>query len=177
MNAQRPEPAAALAARRKRSIQAVKAAQRQLGLDDATYRAMLQAQTGQRSATALTQAQLGKVLDYLRAQGAANPAEARRAAARTGGRARATPTAQKQALLAKLGQLLDELGRATGQPHSLNYADAICKRNGWAERVDFCSPAKLHALVGAVARTLRSKAANPASTGADPYAQAGTNGA
>ena len=177
MNAARPEPAAALAALRKRSIQAVKAAQRQLGLDDATYRAMLQAQTGQRSATALTQAQLGKVLDYLRAQGAANPAEARRQAQRAGGRKRGVPADEKKALMAKLHALLTELGCVTGQPYTLNYADAICKRNGWAERVDFCSPAKLHALVGAVARTLRSKAANPASTGADPYAQAGTNGA
>ena len=153
----------AIAARHKRGVQAIKAAQRQLGLDDATYRDLLAAQTGgKRSATVLTLAEQGKVLDYLRAQGAANPAEARRQAQRAGGRKRGVPAVEKTALIAKLNALLTELGRATGQPHSLNYADAICKRNGWAERVDFCSPANLHHLVGAVARTLRSKAANPA---------------
>lgn len=158
---QRAQADAALEARRKRGIQAIKAAQRQLGLDDGTYRAMLAAQTGKRSAAELTIAEQTKVLDYLRAQGAANPAEARRKAERAGGRKRGTPAPGKQALMEALGHLLLELERLTGQPHTLNYADAICKRNGWAERVDFCSPVHLHALVGAVARTLRSKAANP----------------
>ena len=159
---QRAQADTALEARRKRGIQAIKAAQRQLGLDDATYRAMLAAQTGgKRSAADLTVPEQTRVLDYLRAQGAANPAEARRKAERAGGRKRGTPAPGKQALMDALGHLLQELGRVTGQAHSMNYADAICQRNGWAERVDFCSPTHLHALVGAVARTLRSKAANP----------------
>lgn len=160
--ARRAQAETALEARRKRGIQAIKAAQRQLGMDDGTYRAMLQGQTGKRSAAELSVREQSKVLDYLRSQGATNPAQARRDAARAGGRKRGTPSADKHAMLLQLGQLLDELGRVTGQPHTLRYADAICKRNGWAERVDFCSPAHLHALVGAVARTLRSKAANPA---------------
>lgn len=158
---------AAITARKKNGVQAIKVAQRQLGLDDATYRAMLAAQTGKRSATELTLAEQGKVLDYLRTQGARNPAEEGRQAARAGGRKRGVPSDDKPALIAKLNALLTELGRVTGEAHSLNYADAICKRNGWAERVDFCSSANLHHLVGAVARTLRWKAANPAA-GAAP---------
>ena len=172
--ARQAQAEAALEARRKRGIQAIKAAQRQLGLDDDTYRAMLQGQTGKRSAAELSVREQSKVLDYLRGLGAANPAQARRDAARTGGRKRGTPTADKHALLLQLGQLLDELGRVTGRPHTLNYADAICKRNGWADRVDFCSAVHLHALVGAVARTLRSKAANPLAGAAAPLG-AGTS--
>lgn len=151
-------PAAKIEARLKAGIKAIKAAQRQLVMDDDSYRAMLQAQTGKRSATALTIAEQTKVLDYLRAQGAANP----KRQAMDGGRPRGTPSAIKAELMEKLKVLLVELGRVTGQPHTLAYADAICKRNGWAERVDFCGPAHLHALVGAVNRTLRSRAANPA---------------
>lgn len=160
MSAANTTAAAALEARRKRGIRAIKAAQRQLGLDDDTYRTMLWAQVGKRSAADLTVNEQTRVLDYLRVQGAVNPAEAKRKAARAGGRKRGTPTLEKVALLAKVHALLNELGCLTGTLHSLNYADAICKRNGWAERVDFCSPANLHHLVGALARTVRAKQAS-----------------
>lgn len=147
----------ALAARRLAGIKAIKAAQRQLGLDDDAYRTMLEAQTGKRSCTALSIPEQSKVLDYLRRQGAANPNRA----ARDGGRKRIAPGADRAGLMAKVHALLNELQVVTGEAHSLNYADAICKRNGWAERVDFCAPADLHKLVGALSRTLRSKAAHP----------------
>ena len=88
----------------------------------------------------------------MRAQGAQHPE-------RSGGRKRCTPAVEKTALLRKLHATLGELERVTGVPHSLSYADAICRRNGWAERVDFCAPRDLHKLVGAVSRTLRHKAA------------------
>lgn len=150
-------PAAAAGAedRRKRGIKAIKAAQRQMGLDDAAYRALLIAQTGKASATELTLHEQTRVLDYMRAHGAAHP----RAAERAGGRKRGTPSAEKAAMLRALHALLSELETITGEPHTMNYLDAICRRNGWAERVDFCAPADLHKLVGAVARTMRSKAA------------------
>ncbi|MCU0963567.1 MAG: regulatory protein GemA [Burkholderiaceae bacterium] len=172
MSAAAPRPAAgaadtaaALEHRRKQGIMAIKAAQRQLGLDDGAYRALLQAQTelrdgggellrpGKRSATELTVHEQGRVLDYMRSQGALHPD-------RSGGRRRGTPAVEKTALLRKLHALLAELERVTGKAHSLSYADGICRRNGWAERVDFCAPRDLHKLVGAVSRTLRSKAAS-----------------
>ncbi|MBL8350492.1 MAG: DUF1018 domain-containing protein [Burkholderiaceae bacterium] len=163
--AQAPRPSPLQAAREdrlRRGLRAIKAAQRQLGMDDDSYRTMLAAQcAGKRSATELTMAEQAKVLDYLRRLGAVNPREAERQAARSGGRKRGTPAPDKAALRHKLNALLDELGRVTGEPHSLAYADAICKRNGWAERVDFCDSTSLRALVGAVARTLRAKAARP----------------
>lgn len=158
-----PAAAQALEARRKAGIRAIKCAQRQLGLDDGTYRALLEGQTGKTSATLLTVHEQGVVLDYMRRHGAPNP----KRAARDGGRKRLAPANDRAALMRKVHALLNELHRVTGEPHSLNYADAICKRNGWAERVDFCAPGDLHSLVGALARTLRAKAAHPA-----PAAQA-----
>jgi phage gp16-like protein len=158
------DAAVALEARRKRGVMAIKAAQRTLGLDDGAYRDLLEAQTtlrtregdvirpGKRSATTLTLAEQGRVLDYMRAQGAKHPT-------RGAGRPRtAVPAEERQALLSKVHGLLSELSRLTGEAHSLAYADAICKRNAWAERVDFCAPQDLHRLVGALARTCRTKA-------------------
>lgn len=173
-----PAQAAALEARRKRGVQAIQAARRALGLDEDTYRAMLaRLAGGKTSSTQLTLREQAKVLDHLRRAGAVNPRQARRDAQRAGGpdgrRARGTPTDAKAALVAKLNALLTELERVTGEPHSLDYADAICRRNGWAERIDFCSPEHLRAVVGAVARTLRAKAARsqPAGrTGSTPPA-------
>jgi hypothetical protein len=155
--AQATAGAAALEARRKRGIQAIKVAQRQLGLDDGAYRAMLQAQTGKTSATALTVHEQSRVLDYMRANGAVNPKAASRAPA--GGRKRTTPAADKVALRRRIDALLGQLSLARGEPYSLLYADAICKRNGWATCVDFCSAQDLHKLVGALTRTLHGRPA------------------
>ena len=144
-------PASTNTARQRNArIVAIKAAQRQLGMDDATYRAMLAAQTGKSSATALTLPEMARVLDYLRRCGAKHPS-------RDGGRRRVAPALDRVALMGKVHALLSELERCTGQPHTLAYADAICQRNGWCDRVDFASPALLHRLVGALNRTLQGR--------------------
>lgn len=140
---------------RSARIIAIKAAQRQLGMDDATYRAMLEAQTGKSSATALTLPEMAHVLDYLRRNGAKHPN-------RDGGRKRVAPALDRAALMGKVHALLSELERCTGHPHTLAYADAICQRNGWCDRVDFASPALLHRLVGALSRTLQGRMSRPA---------------
>lgn len=136
--------------KRKKYIKAVKSAQRQLGMDDATYRVMLEACTGQRSATECSLAQLGAVLDHLRRVGATHP--------KAGGKRRLVPTADKASLMQKVWALLGELERVTGQPHSMAYADAICQRNAWCSVVDFANPQILHQLVGSLSRTLQAKA-------------------
>jgi len=151
--------AAAREAKRKQCVRAIKASQRQLGLDDGTYRDMLQAQTrsatqpGKRSASDLTLQEAAKVLDWMRRQGAINPKQPNRAA----GKRRPAPSPDRAPLMAKVHALLTALGEATGQPHGLGYADAICKRNGWADAVDFCRTTDLHLLVGALSRTLRHR--------------------
>ena len=171
MNAARPSAAAAIEARRKAGVKAIKATQRALGLDDGTYREILRAQTrgplapqGKSSATDLTVQEQGIVLDYLRRTyrghpGATNPAEQRRREQRAGGRKRSAPAEPKVAMMGKLAELLAELGRVTGEPYTLAYADAICRRNGWCDRIDFASPQILHQVIGAVSRTVRAKAA------------------
>lgn len=136
--------------RRKTCIVALKATVRKLGMDDDTYRAMLLQHTGKRSAADLSLAQLGTVLDQLRAKGGTNPRHGRR---------RPVPAAERAPLLAKVDALLGELGAVTGSPKGLKYADAIARRNGWADNVDFCDAAALHKLVAALNTTLRSAVA------------------
>lgn len=141
-------------ARRKNGIKAIKAAQRKLGLDDATYRTMLATITGRTSATELSLAQIGRVLDHLNRAGGASP----KAKARAAGRTRPVPAKDRAALMAEVHGWLDELQRITGREHTLRYADAIAKRNGWGETVDMVAPQDLHQLVGALATTARHKA-------------------
>jgi phage gp16-like protein len=151
-----PDRAAAIAARleqrRKAAIKAVKVCQRQLCLDDETYRAMLQARTGKRSAADLSVTELGVVLDHLRHSGAKHAPQGVHA----DGRKRGTPAADRAELYKKVIALLQELQRTKGTPHTLAYADAICQRNGWCTRVDFANCNVLHHLVGALNRNLRS---------------------
>jgi phage gp16-like protein len=142
-------------ARRKAAIKAVKACQRQLGIDDDTYRAMLQARTGHASATLCSVEQLGVVLDHFKRNGAVNPKGEK--GLHADGRKRQVPVADRAALMRKVAALLLELARVTGVVHTLAYADAICVRSHWCTRVDFASPQVLHSLVGALSRTLRSK--------------------
>lgn len=139
---------------RKNGIKAIKASVRQLKLDDATYRAMLSSLTGKTSATELTLVEQGRVLDHLRRSGAGTPT----AKARAGGKTRPVPAKDRAALMAEIHGWLAELERCTGKAHTLKYADAIAKRSGWADAVDFCSPHDLHLVVGALARTARNKA-------------------
>lgn len=140
---------------RKARIAAIKLSQKQLGMDDSTYLAILQAQTGKSSSTELTFSELSKVLDYMRYVGATHPH-------RNDSRKRIAPAIDRVALIHKVHALLSELERCTGTPHTLAYADAICQRNGWCERVDFASPALLHRLVGALSRTLQGRMNRPA---------------
>lgn len=148
-----------LEAKRKAAIKAVKVCQRQLQMDDATYRAMLTARTGKASATELSLNELSLILNHLRRAGAINPK-----GASADGRRRTVPVAARADLMAKVHALLRELGQITGQPYSMAYADAICARNNWCTRVDFADPQTLHLLVGALSRTVRAKqrAANKA---------------
>lgn len=148
-------------ARRLAQLRAIQAARRQLGLDDDTYRAMLEAQTrtparpGKRSAADLTVAEGARVLDWLKRAGAVNPKAAARPGHVPDTKRRPIARPERQPMLAKIHALLAELGRVTGEPHGMAYADAVCKRNGWAECVDFARDLDLHLVIGALSRTLR----------------------
>jgi phage gp16-like protein len=147
-------------ARRLAQLRAIQAARRQLGLDDDTYRDMLEAQTrtpqraGKRSAADLTVGEGARVLDWLKRNGAVNP---KAKVPDTKRRPVARP--ERAPMMAKIHALLAELGRVTGEPHGMAYADAVCKRNRWAECVDFARDLDLHLVIGALSRTLRHRQA------------------
>ena len=133
-----------IALRRRAIFAACKAA----GLGDDARRAIVLELTGCTSMSQCTLTQLGDVLDRLN-----------RSKTGYAGRRRSTPTEDRAPLLAKIDAMLAELHRVTGQVHTLKYADAIAKRNGWAENVDFADAAALRNVVAALNRTLQSKIA------------------
>ena len=154
------EAAKALDDKRKRYIKAIKAKQRQLGMDDATYRAMLQARTGHSSATQCTLTELGLVSSYLTSQGAVAPRGTAGAGARrhpvASGR-RPVIAEDRRALRGKVDMLLADLVDECGVTNTEAYANSICSKNGWCSTVDFADAHILHKLVGALSRTLASK--------------------
>lgn len=137
-------PAERIALRRGAIFAACKAA----GLDDTARRQIVKNITGHNSMTACTYGQLGEILDHLN-----------RGKSGYAGRSRVTPSADRAPLLGKIDALLAELHRVTGEVHTLKYADAIARRNGWAECVDFADARALKHVVGALNRTLQHKIA------------------
>lgn len=144
MSAQAPTAAQRIALRKR----AIFAACRAAGIDDDTRRALVQQLTGRASLADCNLAQLGEVLDHLN-----------RGKGGYAGRRRVRPAEDRAPLLAKIDALLAELHRVTGSVHTLAYADAIAKRNGWAECVDFADAAALKRVVAALNRTLQFKKA------------------
>lgn len=143
--------AATIAERRARKNRAIFAACKAAGLDNDARRQLVRQITGRASMTDCTERELGDILDHLN-----------RGKAGYTGRRRVVPAAERAPLLAKIDALLAELHRVTGEVHTLRYADAIAKRNGWAENVDFADPVALHHIVGALSRTLHNKQKNGA---------------
>jgi phage gp16-like protein len=145
---------------RKKFIKAIKTKQRQLGMDQETYKAMLLARTGQTSCTDCNLLQLGMVSEYLTGQGAVNPRVAIRPARRT------NLAADRQLLRQRVDLLAAELVRVAGVTDAVKYVNAICVRNGWCTTVDFADAHILHKLVGALETTLKAKtrAANVAAS-------------
>lgn len=68
MNASR-KPRPPVSDARRAAIAKVKIAQKELGLDDDTYRDVLEAVTGRRSAADCTDAQLGRMLEHFQSKG------------------------------------------------------------------------------------------------------------
>lgn len=163
------EAAKALEDKRKKFIKAIRAKQRQLGLDEATYRAMLLARTGKASAKDCTLTELGLVNGYLTAQGAVSPRGNPRATAGQrpvpGGR-RPVIADDRRALRGKVTMLLADLVDEAGVTDSVAYVNAICSKNGWCSTVDFADAHILHKLVGALSHTLKAKRAKNASAAA-----------
>ncbi|UOO81187.1 DUF1018 domain-containing protein [Uruburuella testudinis] len=121
--------------RRRKLIAKIKIGQKQLGLDDATYRALLLRVAGQDSCTKLGVLGLEKVLAELTAKGFAPAAK--------GG---AVPKRRQSAdaMLRKVEALLAELG------YHWNYAHAMARGMFKVDRVEWLNDAHLHKLVAAL---------------------------
>lgn len=134
-------PSPRLAARRR----AVHAAARQLGMDDATRRDMLDGQVGKRSTTDLTMLDCEKVLDHLARLGAGKPAKAKP------GRQPGQPhNIDRVALLQKIEALLADMELPWA------YADAIARQQtrskGGIERLAWVPDKDLAGVVAALDR-------------------------
>ena len=140
--------AASPAQRRGKELAQIHIAQQQLGLDDETYRAMLEGVAGVRSARDLDDAGRAKVLAHLRASGF-KPAPPHKP---TPGRPRNMDAADRGPMLRKVEALLLSAGRPW------EYAHAMCRHMFAKERLEFLSPAELHKLVSALEVDRRRRA-------------------
>lgn len=120
---------------RQKLIAAIHVAKKQLGLDDDTYRDMLQHVTGQRSAKDLTIDQLSQVMKHLEQSGFKN--------AKSFGD-KPDVAKQKELLIKKI-----EAHLAENKLH-WNYAKGIAKKMFQKEALEFCTKNELHSIVAAL---------------------------
>lgn len=129
---------------RKTAIQLIHIAKSQLGLDDDTYRQMLNSTTGKNSCSKMDLTELQQVLDHLKTKGFKSKAS------RQHGQ-RPNPGQNRKALMSKVEALLTDSGL------HWNYAHAMAQRMFKVEKVDWLEPDQLHKLVGALAINARRR--------------------
>ncbi|MBU1041299.1 MAG: regulatory protein GemA [Proteobacteria bacterium] len=140
----------------RRSLLAkVHIAAKALGLDDETYRDMLEALTGKRSAGKITEKQLVLVLAAMRKRGwnDEDPRPARKKPA-----PRATPGCAP--LLSKIGALLADSGRPWA------YAVSMAKHMNYSERLEWAKPEQLRGIIAALTKDAQRRAKREASQAA-----------
>lgn len=128
---------------RHRQLGAIHILQQQLGLDDATYRAVLERVTGKRSSARCDASERRAVLDELRRLAGDTGARVRNAVPVPEG----TPPAVREdckAMLAKVGAMLAEAGRPWA------YAHGTARKMFHVQRVEWLTPEQLHRLVSAL---------------------------
>lgn len=132
--------------KRKTELARIHATMAELGMDDETYRDMLEQVVGVRSASKLDRAGRAKVLDRLRALGAKGTPK---------GRPHNMDSAERGPLLSKVEALLAD------QKLSWAYGDAIARQMYRRDRLTFCDTDQLRAVVVALTkRAAKQKAAN-----------------
>lgn len=132
--------------RRNAQLAKIHIARQQLGMDEDTYRAMLQRIAGVTSAKALTPTGIGRVLEHLRSIGFKDKNAPRH------GR-RPNPHISREAQIGKIEALLADAGRPWG------YADAIAKRVCQVDAVAFCNGDQLQKIIAALAIDQRRREA------------------
>lgn len=124
---------------RNNALAQIHMAKAQLGMDDDTYRAMLWAQAGVKSAAELDHAGRAKVLAYLSTSGA----RLGRSVPNYKGRP-AKPADDRKAQIGKVEALLADAGRPWA------YAHSMCQRMFKVDRVEFCKGGDLQRLIAAL---------------------------
>lgn len=117
---------------RNPAIAKIKILQKELGLDDDTYRALLERETGKRSATELDHVECGRVIEALQRRKDPRFAE------------------DRAAMIKKARALLWNSGRNwSGAAHLHSYLDSMAKAMFGIEKHEWCKPDQLHAIVAA----------------------------
>ena len=129
--------------RRRAALAKIHIAKKQLGLEEETYRAMLQEVAGVDSAADLDMRGLGEVLDHLADRGAKFASRGRKSGS-------FTPHRSKRRLLWKIYQLLGD------RPQK--YAAAILRNQGGPDALEWATPTQLHKVVAALEYDRKRKA-------------------
>ncbi len=120
---------------RQRDLARIHLIKKQLGLDDATYRELLQGLTGKSSAAEMDRHERWTVLQEMSHLGASTSAPPRKPQA---------PPPEKARLLYKIESLLAEKERP------LEYAHAMAKRMFKVDLIQWCDPDQLRRIVAAL---------------------------
>ena len=123
--------------RRKKLIAKVKIAQQQLGLDDDTYRALLEGAVGKRSAAKMDEKELTIVIEVMKSKGFQDQASGHEAD-------KPDVTEAKQALVGKIEALLADGNKPW------RYAEAMAVRMFNRKRIQWLNTDQLHRLVAAL---------------------------
>ncbi|PZO04829.1 MAG: regulatory protein GemA [Alphaproteobacteria bacterium] len=129
---------------RRAAVTKVQIARRDLGLDDSTYRAVLERLTGRSSSTACTDSQLGLVLDELKAKGWKPKAAAKASPRRASNPARHPLAMKARALWISLHQL----GAVTDPSEAA--LESFARRQLGVARLQWAVPSEGAALIEAL---------------------------
>lgn len=135
---------------RKRTLAAIHAAAKKLGMDDDTYRALILRVSEQAGAVAVDsagkcdRAQLAAVADELRRLGGMSAPARKPGDERKWKHRPKHPALTRAELVAKVEAMLADAGRPWDYAHAM--AQRICK----VERIDFCTPAMLGKIIAAL---------------------------
>ncbi len=145
---------------RRRELAMIHLAKKQLGLDEATYRAILMQISGVESAGDLDAKGRQRLILFLKEKGFVS---------KRGKPHRGQPRDMRQEstgqMLRKIEYLLAELARLEGRYMPWSYALAILKRQYGIERLEWAKPEHLKGVIAALNKSLKGRLAKQAARG------------
>ena len=119
-------------------------AKKQVGLNDAQYRNMLEDRYGEDSAGRLSVGQLEDLVEHMRKLGWEQPQPKPRA-----------DGPREPAMVAKVEALLAELGKLEDRRVSWNYARSILRRQHGVDRLEWATAEQLRGVIAALDKRIR----------------------